>query len=98
MFPVQRVDAEVRFTDLNERFWRQLSRLEPFGMGNPTPVLMARGVEIVSELEVMKEKHLKFSASQGGRVIKFKAFGFIERAGELARGAVVDLAFSIGSG
>ncbi len=93
--PVQRVDAEVRFTDINNSFWRQLSRLEPFGMGNPTPVLMARGVEIVSEPEVMKEKHLKFSASQGGRVIKFKAFGFVERAAEVFRGALVDLTFQM---
>ena len=38
--------------------------LQPFGMGNPQPVFLARGVSPVSEPRVMKEKHLRFMLRQ----------------------------------
>jgi single-stranded-DNA-specific exonuclease len=93
--PVQRVDAQVNFRQINERFWRALSSLEPFGMGNPTPVFAATDVEIANEPVLMKEKHVRFAAAQEGRVITFKGFNMAHRAGELQRGARVDLAFRI---
>ncbi len=93
--PALTIDASVRFTDITNSFWSALRRLEPFGMGNPGPVFAARDVEIVNAPVVMKEKHLRFSAAQDGRVITFKAFNFAHRADELQAGSRVDLAFKI---
>ncbi len=95
--PVQKIDAPVTFRALNTDFWTALKRLEPFGMGNPSPVFAASAVEVVSEPVLMKEKHLRFSATQEGRVIKFKAFHFAHRMAELQPGAKIDLAFRIES-
>ncbi len=93
--PVRKIDAAVRFSEINDRFWNALKRLEPFGMANPAPVFAASGVEIVSEPALMKEKHLRFAAAQDGRVITFKAFQMAHRRDELQRGARVDLAFKL---
>lgn len=37
-----RIDLEIRFEDLTPQFLRELSLLEPYGAGNPKPVLMTR--------------------------------------------------------
>lgn len=93
--PVQRIDACVDLRELNERFWKAVSGLEPFGMGNPSPVFAAADVEIANEPSLMKEKHVRFAAVQDGRVISFKAFHMSHRIQELPRGARVDLAFQL---
>ena len=36
-----------------------VASLQPFGMGNPEPVFLARGVTLMGEPRVMREKHLK---------------------------------------
>jgi single-stranded-DNA-specific exonuclease len=93
--PVQKIDARLRFSELNNDFWAALQRLEPFGMGNPGPVFAALDVEVMNAPTVMKEKHVRFAAAQDGRVITFKAFNMAHRLDELERGSHVDLAFQI---
>lgn len=93
--PTQRIDAVVRFEQLGGNFWMALQNLEPFGMGNPAPVFGALDVEVVSEPALMKERHLRFSAAQDGRVLSFKAFNMAHRADELSRGARIDVAFQL---
>jgi hypothetical protein len=43
----------------------------------------------------MKEKHARFQVRQGGKVMRLKAWNFLERAAELAPGTTVDLVFEI---
>jgi len=93
--PVQRIDAAIRFKQIDAAFWQSLQRLEPFGMANPAPVFAALHVEVVSEPALMKEKHFRFAAAQDGRVIKFVAFNMAHRIAEFARGAHIDIAFKI---
>jgi single-stranded-DNA-specific exonuclease len=93
--PVQRIDATMRFKQIDTAFWQSLQRLEPFGMGNPSPVFAALNVEVVSEPTLMKEKHFKFAAAQDGRVISFKAFQMAHRLGEVPMGAHLDVAFKL---
>ena len=40
------VDAEVGITDLMGPTFQALRKLEPFGMGNPAPLFLSRGVEV----------------------------------------------------
>jgi single-stranded-DNA-specific exonuclease len=55
--PMLRPDVEVHLRDVNYELLLQHESLEPFGMGNPQPLLLARGVELVAEPRLMKEKH-----------------------------------------
>lgn len=41
------IDAELPLKEITPMLLKQLSLLEPFGMGNPRPVFIARGVRIV---------------------------------------------------
>ncbi len=93
--PVQKIDARLRFSQINDDFWTALQRLEPFGMGNPGPVFAATEVEVMNQPVMMKEKHFRFAAAQDGRVINFKAFNLAHRLDEFDCGARLDIAFKI---
>ena len=55
---VLRADAELALAEIDLPLARSLARLEPHGMGNPSPLFLLRGAEIES-VQVLKEKHLK---------------------------------------
>jgi single-stranded-DNA-specific exonuclease len=85
--PVQEYDGELTMEQVTPRFWEQLRALQPFGMGNPEPVFVARGVCLVGEPKVMREKHMKlklrrYVSATSGSAAKGAAPG----AGVLARG------------
>ncbi|HTM47766.1 MAG TPA: single-stranded-DNA-specific exonuclease RecJ [Bryobacteraceae bacterium] len=93
--PTLTVDAAVRLDEITERSAAEALALEPFGMGNPRPLLLARGVEIASPPAWMKEKHARFLVRQGGRTMRLKAWNFLERASELVAGARIDVVFEL---
>lgn len=93
--PVLRVDAEVNLGDLDEALYKELSRLEPFGFGNPAPVFFARGVALVEAPRVLKEKHLKLRVAQGGKSFDALWWEKASQARDLPRGRQVDVAFHL---
>ncbi|HYE74227.1 MAG TPA: single-stranded-DNA-specific exonuclease RecJ, partial [Blastocatellia bacterium] len=52
-------DAELTVEETTLTTVRALSRLEPHGIGNPSPIFLLRDVP-VRAISVLKEKHLKF--------------------------------------
>ena len=40
------IDLEIRLSDLGPQFLRELELLEPYGIGNPKPVFLTRGLRV----------------------------------------------------
>lgn len=60
LFPKLQIDVTVSLQELNAAFLEQIACLEPFGMGNPSPVLASLPVELQSVSVFGKEKrHLR---------------------------------------
>ncbi len=57
--PALEFDGELTMDQVTPRLWEQLRALQPFGTGNPEPVFVARGVTLMGQPKVMREKHLK---------------------------------------
>ncbi|MBE7465112.1 MAG: single-stranded-DNA-specific exonuclease RecJ [Planctomycetes bacterium] len=74
------VEAFVPLGEVTSEFCRELERLEPCGMGNPRPVLAARGVRIAGQIAPMgaNEQHVSFFAGQNGTVLRAVGFGMGE--------------------
>jgi single-stranded-DNA-specific exonuclease len=97
LVPVLTVDAEVRLSDLDERFYEEMCALEPYGEGNPLPVFMACDLKMVYEPRVLKEKHLKLRVEQDGVAMDALGWGMGARSGQgLGRRDGVSLAFHLG--
>jgi single-stranded-DNA-specific exonuclease len=90
-----KIDGPLDFTAIDGRFLEAYAWLVPFGVGNPKPLFMADGVEVISEPQVLKGKHLKFLARQSGRVFEALGWGKSDWRHIIRRGGQVSLAFSI---
>lgn len=88
LVPRLEIDAEVQPEQVTTELALELKRLEPFGSGNPEPVLMMRGLT-VSERRVVGEAHLRLRLNGGGR--SFTAIAF--RMAERKIPDIVDIAF-----
>ena len=104
--PVLEYDSEIALNDLQQDFWLDLQRLEPFGSGNPVPVFVARNAKLIQPARVLKEKHVKLrvipegSNSNGGRFQRAQevvGWRMAERVAQdsLLAGDVLDLAFTV---
>jgi len=92
-----RIDAPIDLAEIDRSFIENFHRLAPFGVGNPKPVFLTRGVEIMNSPQLIQDKHLKFMVRQSGRT--FEALGW-DKAGllpEIQRGNRLDLVYSLQS-
>jgi single-stranded-DNA-specific exonuclease len=76
--PVLEFDGELTMDQVTPRLWEQLRALQPFGMGNPEPVFMARGATLIGEPKVMREKHMK---------LKLRRYASVAGSADRAAGA-----------
>lgn len=90
LLPQIAFDGHVELADLPMEAVRELASLAPFGIGNPQPVFVCRGVEVAAA-QVVGERHLRFRVLQGGDSASCIAFGMAERLEET--GGRIDLLF-----
>ncbi|MGH9524459.1 MAG: single-stranded-DNA-specific exonuclease RecJ, partial [Terriglobales bacterium] len=98
--PVLNYDGDVSLFDINDQLYDTLTKLEPFGMGNPEPVFAAAGTRVMVPPRILKEKHLRLKLAQpnGTRYPKsWNAVGWrmAEHAEGLLAGDSVDAAFTL---
>ncbi len=77
VLPKLQLDAKVSFKDLTFDFLESLSLIEPFGMGNPAPILYTTVKQSWSP-KVVGGKHLKLYLEQDERILEGIAFNFAE--------------------
>jgi single-stranded-DNA-specific exonuclease len=65
LVPSLEIDAELFLEELNAGMLAQYEALAPFGMGNPQPLFMVRGVTPGGAPRLLKEKHLQLLLRQG---------------------------------
>ncbi len=94
--PMMHIDAKVRFKDLTWDLLAQLERLEPCGVGNPPPLLLARDVQVNAARAVGRQgRHLKMTLASDGIGFDAIAFRLGEKALELPQGCKIDVLFHL---
>lgn len=91
--PHAEADTEVSLDELSLDLINEISSFSPFGMGNPTPLLLTRGLKVV-EVKDLKGAHMKVLLSDGSRFLT----GMLWRQAShpaLKHGASVDVAYKI---
>ena len=92
--PRLELDAEIGFGELSEEFVGWLETLEPFGPGNPQPVFLTRGAQVL-EARVMgaSGQHLNLRVAQQGQ--SWTALAFYQAHRWVAGARTVDLAYTL---
>jgi single-stranded-DNA-specific exonuclease len=93
--PELRINAEVNLSDINQTFYNILSQMEPFGPDNNMPVFLARGVIDNGRSKIVKEKHIRFSVSQGGKTITGIGFNMSDKFDIVQQQKPFDLVFTL---
>ncbi len=90
------LDTDLCLSQLDEGLMRQIDRLEPFGAENPKPLLLARDARLEEAPRVVGADgtHLMLHVRRGVKTFKAMAFGQGHRAGELALGRPLHLAYT----
>lgn len=92
--PVLEIDAEIQFAEINDRAVADILSLAPFGFGNPSPVFLARDLELAAAPDVRKEKHVFLRLKSQNRFLRAKGWNFADRASGLTETSRLDIAFS----
>jgi single-stranded-DNA-specific exonuclease len=95
LVPELRVDLELALDDANDELEALLRHLEPCGVGNPSPLLVSRGVTVAAPPRVVGKDGLKVALHGGARELVALGWGMAARARELEAGATIDVAYRL---
>jgi single-stranded-DNA-specific exonuclease len=95
LVPEIRVDLEVSMDRMDERLESLFRHFEPFGVGNPSPVLLARNVTLAANPRLVGKDGLKVVLDTGTGSLDALGWGLAHRAGEFQAGSKVDVAFRL---
>jgi single-stranded-DNA-specific exonuclease len=91
--PVLDIDAEVDLKDVTYSLVNELDALEPFGYGNPEPVLGSRDLEVINP-RVVGNNHLKVKLRRGNCAHDAIGWGMGELLDLVESAGRVDAAFA----
>jgi single-stranded-DNA-specific exonuclease len=79
------IDAEVPLSALTTGVMQAIEQLEPYGAGNPPPLLLADRLQVVGTPRKVGdgERHLSLRVRQNGKELRGIAFGMADRFDEL---------------
>ena len=95
LIPEIRIDLEVAMDRVGEQLEKIMRHFEPFGIGNPTPVLVARNVSLAAPPKLIGRDGLKIRLSTGAGELEAIGWGMAPRIAEFDVGVPVDVAFRL---
>jgi single-stranded-DNA-specific exonuclease len=93
--PLLKIDAEISLDQINEKLVEVLKEFEPFGVGNPEPLFLTKGLEVVEARSVGKDNnHVRVVLRDSeGNLLSGIGFGLNSKRPKT--GDLVDLAYSV---
>ena len=95
LVPRLRTDLEIPLESADIRLERAFRHLEPFGVGNPGPVLVSRSVTVVGAPRRVGTDGVKFAIDRAGEPLEAIAWGLGARSSLVRAGATLDLAYKL---
>ena len=95
LVPEVRIDLEVGIDDATDELESLLRHFEPFGLGNATPTLLARGVRLSAPPRVVKGEALKLCFATARGELQGIGWGLARLAPTLDPARPVDVVFRL---
>lgn len=75
LIPSLYVDTIIGLEEIDRKFFNIVNQMAPFGPQNMQPMFMAEQIQ-ASNVKLLKDQHLKFTAKQEGTNVAYDAIGF----------------------
>ncbi len=95
LIPDQRIDLEIACDDTLDELETAVRHFEPFGMCNPAPTFLSRGVTLAGPARTVGSDGLKLSLRTAHGALDAIGWGMADFAPTLAPGAAVDVAYRL---
>lgn len=95
LVPEHRADLELPIGAASAELLAAIRRLEPFGMGNPSPVLLSRGVQLRGGPRKIGADGVKLQLAATSGPQEAVGWGLADRAQSLRRDGLVDLMYRL---
>jgi single-stranded-DNA-specific exonuclease len=95
LVPEIRIDLEVSIDGIDARLESLFRHFEPFGIGNPSPVLLARNVTLAAPAKLVGKDGLKLVLDTGTGSLEALGWGMASRVTEFEAGNKIDVAFRL---
>ena len=95
LVPEMRIDLELPIDDATADLESLLRHFEPFGVGNPSPVFVSRGVSLIGAPRVIGTDGLKLRLATRAGELDAIGWGMASLAPTLAAGGPVDIAWRL---
>lgn len=93
--PEVKIDMEIAIGGANHELEKMLRHFEPFGIGNPTPVLVARNVALAAPPRLVGQDGLKLRLKTDAGELEAIGWGLADRIAEFDVTKKVDIAFRL---
>lgn len=95
MIPTVDTDFEIDFSDVSVSLAEEVRILEPYGVDNPVPVFVLRGVFVNEISGVSEGRHTKLTVGDGRRTVSAMYFSISPNETGVRVGDTVDILFNI---
>jgi len=90
------IDAELRLSQVDAKFFRVLNQFAPFGPENMAPVFISKNVYVCGVANIVGQNHVKMTVMQAGSAMfDCIAFSHGEYLPKLVAGAPFDMCYTI---
>lgn len=90
-----RVDLELPVQEATESLETLLRYFEPFGVGNPSPLFLSRGVRLAGGTRTVGRDGLKLLLDAGSRTLPALGWGMAERSADIAAAQALDVVYRL---
>ena len=92
---VYEADVEIKFSDISLKLAEEIQYLEPFGVGNPVPLFVVKGVNLLELSGISEGKHSRMVLGENGSTVSAMYFSNSPDTLGVYVGDKVDVLFSL---
>jgi single-stranded-DNA-specific exonuclease len=89
------IDAEITFKNINEKFFKIIKQMEPYGPGNLRPVFITRKIQNTEWTRIVKEQHIRFVLKNENITLTGIGFNLAEKFLLLKKNKPIDMVYTI---
>lgn len=95
MIPAVEAEMEIPFSDISLSLAEDLQVLEPYGVGNPMPTFLTKGVTVNEITSISEKKHTRFSFGEGRGSVSAMFFSTSPDSLGIYSGDKVDIIYNL---